>query len=46
MALANDTDMGLTAGFYGSADEVRWFQDNIEAGVTYAENRPPLFRSR
>ena len=36
MALANDTNMGLTAGFYGSADEVRWFQDNIEAGVTYA----------
>ena len=36
MAFANDTDMGLTAGFYGSADEVPWFQDNIEAGVTYA----------
>lgn len=39
MRLANDTDMGLTAGFYGSADEVAWFQDGIEAGVTYA-NRP------
>ncbi len=36
MALANDTDMGLTAGIYGSAEDVRWFQDNIEAGVTYA----------
>ena len=36
MRLANDTDMGLTAGFYGSPDEVRWFQDHIEAGVTYA----------
>lgn len=39
MRLANHTNMGLTAGFYGSADEVPWFQDNIEAGVTYA-NRP------
>ena len=36
MRLANDTDMGLTAGFYGSATEVPWFQDNIQAGVTYA----------
>jgi acyl-CoA reductase-like NAD-dependent aldehyde dehydrogenase len=39
MALANDSDLGLTAGFYGSADEVPWFQQHIEAGVTYA-NRP------
>ncbi|MEO6264910.1 MAG: aldehyde dehydrogenase family protein [Luteimonas sp.] len=39
MRLANDTDMGLTAGFYGSANEVPWFQEHIEAGVTYA-NRP------
>jgi 1-pyrroline-5-carboxylate dehydrogenase len=39
MRLANDTDMGLTAGFYGAPDEVPWFQDHIEAGVTYA-NRP------
>ena len=39
MQLANDSDMGLTAGFYGAADEVAWFQDHIEAGVTYA-NRP------
>lgn len=39
MRLANDTSMGLTAGFFGGADEVAWFHDNIEAGVTYA-NRP------
>ncbi|HJW47131.1 MAG TPA: aldehyde dehydrogenase family protein [Lysobacter sp.] len=39
MRLANDTDMGLTAGFYGSPGEVAWFHDHIEAGVTYA-NRP------
>lgn len=40
MRLANDTSMGLTAGFYGDAeDEVHWFHENIEAGVTYA-NRP------
>ncbi|MEX1247291.1 MAG: aldehyde dehydrogenase family protein [Anaerolineales bacterium] len=39
MALANDVDFGLTAGFYGNQDESLWFFDNIEAGVTYA-NRP------
>lgn len=39
MRLANDTELGLTAGVYGSAEDVRWFQDHIEAGVTYA-NRP------
>lgn len=39
MRLANDTTMGLTAGFYGGADEVPWFHEHIEAGVTYA-NRP------
>lgn len=39
MALANDTIYGLTAGFYGSEEEVNWFFKNIEAGVTYA-NRP------
>jgi 1-pyrroline-5-carboxylate dehydrogenase len=39
MRLANDSDMGLTAGFYGAPDEVPWFHDHIEAGVTYA-NRP------
>ena len=36
---ANDSDYGLTAGFYGSAAEVSAFHDGIEAGVTYA-NRP------
>jgi 1-pyrroline-5-carboxylate dehydrogenase len=36
MRLANDSDMGLTAGLYGSDDDVAWFHDNIEAGVTYA----------
>ena len=39
MALANDSDLGLTAGFYGAAEEVAWFHEHIEAGVTYA-NRP------
>jgi 1-pyrroline-5-carboxylate dehydrogenase len=39
MQLANDSDYGLTAGFYGSEEEAQWFFDHIEAGVTYA-NRP------
>jgi 1-pyrroline-5-carboxylate dehydrogenase len=39
MQLANASALGLTAGFYGGADEIPWFQENIEAGVTYA-NRP------
>jgi 1-pyrroline-5-carboxylate dehydrogenase len=39
MREANDVNYGLTAGFYGSAEEVEWFFDKIEAGVTYA-NRP------
>ena len=39
MQLANASPVGLTAGFYGGADEVPWFQEHIEAGVTYA-NRP------
>jgi 1-pyrroline-5-carboxylate dehydrogenase len=39
MRLANDVDYGLTAGFYGSEDETRWFFEHIQAGVTYA-NRP------
>ncbi len=39
MALANASRFGLTAGFYGAEDEVNWFFENIEAGVTYA-NRP------
>jgi len=39
MQLANDVNYGLTAGFYGSTEETKWFFENIEAGVTYA-NRP------
>lgn len=39
MQLANDTPLGLTAGIYGSEQEVSWFHQHIEAGVTYA-NRP------
>ncbi len=39
MELANNSPLGLTAGFYGNAEETSWFFDNIEAGVTYA-NRP------
>jgi len=39
IARANASDYGLTAGFYGTADEVAYFHQHIEAGVTYA-NRP------
>lgn len=39
MDLANSVNYGLTAGFYGTKEEVDWFFDNIEAGVVYA-NRP------
>lgn len=39
MQHANDVNYGLTAGFFGSKEETRWFFDKIEAGVTYA-NRP------
>jgi 1-pyrroline-5-carboxylate dehydrogenase len=39
MQLANQSSLGLTAGFYGASDEVGWFHEHIEAGVTYA-NRP------
>jgi 1-pyrroline-5-carboxylate dehydrogenase len=39
MDMANDVDYGLTAGVYGSDEEVEYFFDRIEAGVTYA-NRP------
>lgn len=39
MRLSNQSTLGLTAGFYGSRDEVSWFHQHIEAGVTYA-NRP------
>jgi 1-pyrroline-5-carboxylate dehydrogenase len=39
LARANDSDYGLTAGFYGSPEETEWFFERIEAGVCYA-NRP------
>lgn len=39
MQIANDVNYGLTAGFYGSEEEVDWFYENIEAGLAYA-NRP------
>jgi 1-pyrroline-5-carboxylate dehydrogenase len=39
LQLANDSSLGLTAGFYGDADEVPWFHEHIEAGVTYANRR-------
>ena len=39
MQLANDMLYGLTAGFYGNAEETEWFFNNIQAGVAYA-NRP------
>ncbi len=37
--LANASEYGLTAGFYGAEEEIRFFLDRIEAGVTYV-NRP------
>ena len=39
VALANDVPLGLTAGCYGSDEDVRYFLDHIEAGVLYV-NRP------
>ncbi len=36
---ANDTEYGLTAGFYGAPEEVGEFLERIEAGVVYV-NRP------
>ncbi len=36
LTLANDTDLGLTAGFFSADDdEVQTFLDRIEAGVVY-----------
>ena len=36
MAMANDVEYGLTAGFFSEDDaEVQWWLDNIEAGVLY-----------
>lgn len=39
IGLANDSDYGLTAGFYGSNAEAEIFIERIEAGVVYL-NRP------
>jgi 1-pyrroline-5-carboxylate dehydrogenase len=39
MRLANESPLGLTAGFYGNEEETAWFFDNVEVGVAYA-NRP------
>jgi 1-pyrroline-5-carboxylate dehydrogenase len=39
VARANESRLGLTAGCYGTDDEVRHFLDHIEAGVVYV-NRP------
>ena len=39
LARANDTDYGLTAGFYGAPQEAEAFLENIEAGVVFV-NRP------
>jgi 1-pyrroline-5-carboxylate dehydrogenase len=39
VALANASSLGLTAGCYGGEEDVRYFLDHIEAGVTYV-NRP------
>lgn len=39
MGYANDVTYGLTAGFYGSLEEAKWFFDNTQAGVNYV-NRP------
>jgi acyl-CoA reductase-like NAD-dependent aldehyde dehydrogenase len=39
VARANDSTLGLTAGCYGNDEEIRYFLDHVEAGVTYV-NRP------
>jgi 1-pyrroline-5-carboxylate dehydrogenase len=39
IALANASEYGLTAGFYGAREEIDGFLDRIEAGVVYV-NRP------
>jgi 1-pyrroline-5-carboxylate dehydrogenase len=40
IALANDTEYGLTAGIFSEDDrEIETFFDRIEAGVTYANRR-------
>ena len=39
LKLANDSPLGLTAGCYGNDEDLAYFFEHIEAGVTYA-NRP------
>ncbi len=40
MRMANDVQFGLTAGMYSNdAREVKYFYDNIQAGVTYSNRR-------
>ena len=39
MAYAVNVKYGLTAGFYGSLEESKWFFEHTQAGVNYA-NRP------
>jgi 1-pyrroline-5-carboxylate dehydrogenase len=40
MQLANDIDLGLTAGMYSEEkSEVDWFLNNIEAGVLYVNRK-------
>ncbi|HZD00477.1 MAG TPA: aldehyde dehydrogenase family protein [Actinomycetes bacterium] len=40
LALANDTDYGLTAGFYSAdEDEIQRFLDQMQAGVVYVNRR-------
>jgi 1-pyrroline-5-carboxylate dehydrogenase len=35
MAKANNTRLGLTAGFFGDDKEVQWFTENIQSGTIY-----------
>jgi 1-pyrroline-5-carboxylate dehydrogenase len=40
LRLANDTEYGLTAGFFsGNAEEIQRFLDHIEAGVVYVNRK-------
>lgn len=39
IARANDSDYGLTAGFYGAREEIATFHERIEAGVTYVNRQ-------
>ena len=36
MRLANASSLGLTAGCFGNDNDIDWFFEHIEAGVTYA----------